>query len=118
MRRLDRAASGGPTAFCVAVEQSAATRVSLPRYPCIPIAGFARRLQTGTLTMDKAFASATVKPPRMLVCFSHLRWDFVYQRPQHLLSRAARTYRVVYFEEPFFEERVEAHLRSAPSLAA
>ena len=26
-----------------------------------------------------------------LVCFSHLRWDFVYQRPQHLLSRAART---------------------------
>jgi UDP-galactopyranose mutase len=25
-----------------------------------------------------------------LVCFSHLRWDFVYQRPQHLMSRFAR----------------------------
>src|SRR3954452_665669 len=37
-----------------------------------------------------------------LVCFSHLRWDFVYQRPQHLLSRAARDYRVWYFEEPIF----------------
>ena len=28
---------------------------------------------------------------RDLICFSHLRWDFVYQRPQHLLSRLART---------------------------
>ena len=26
-----------------------------------------------------------------IVVFSHLRWDFVYQRPQHLLSRLART---------------------------
>lgn len=37
-----------------------------------------------------------------LICFSHLRWDLVYQRPQHLLSRAARQRRVVYFEEPLF----------------
>ena len=35
-----------------------------------------------------------------IVCLSHLRWDFVYQRPQHLLSRAARHYRVLYVEEP------------------
>jgi glycosyltransferase involved in cell wall biosynthesis len=38
-----------------------------------------------------------------LVCFSHLRWDFVYQRPQHLLSRAARTRRVLYIEEPRYD---------------
>ena len=31
-----------------------------------------------------------------LVCLSHLRWDFVYQRPQHLLSRLARGRRVGY----------------------
>jgi UDP-galactopyranose mutase len=37
-----------------------------------------------------------------LVCFSHLRWDFVYQRPQHLLSRFAKYGRVFYFEEPVF----------------
>lgn len=37
-----------------------------------------------------------------LVCVSHLRWDFVFQRPQHLLTRAARERRVVYFEEPRF----------------
>lgn len=35
-----------------------------------------------------------------LVCFSHLRWNFVYQRPQHLMSRSARERRVFYVEEP------------------
>jgi glycosyltransferase involved in cell wall biosynthesis len=38
-----------------------------------------------------------------LLCLSHLRWEFVYQRPQHLLSRAAKTYDVLFFEEPVFE---------------
>src|SRR5919106_3777637 len=37
-----------------------------------------------------------------LVCFSHLRWDFVYQRPQHLLTRCARERRVFFVEEPIF----------------
>ncbi|MDQ3189950.1 MAG: NAD(P)-binding protein [Pseudomonadota bacterium] len=35
-----------------------------------------------------------------LIVFSHLRWDFVYQRPQHLLSRLAQHYRILFFEEP------------------
>lgn len=38
-----------------------------------------------------------------LVCLSHLRWDFVYQRPQHLLSRCARERRVFFVEEPLFD---------------
>ncbi|HYO30543.1 MAG TPA: glycosyltransferase [Thermomicrobiales bacterium] len=38
----------------------------------------------------------------MLVCFSHLRWDFVWQRPQHLLSRFARQMEIVVVEEPVF----------------
>src|SRR3954454_6222120 len=37
-----------------------------------------------------------------LIVFSHLRWGFVYQRPQHLISRFARRDRVWFFEEPFF----------------
>jgi UDP-galactopyranose mutase len=37
-----------------------------------------------------------------LICFSHLRWDFVYQRPQHLLSRSAKDRRVFFVEEPIF----------------
>ncbi|HLN54494.1 MAG TPA: glycosyltransferase family 1 protein [Bacteroidales bacterium] len=35
-----------------------------------------------------------------VICFSHLRWNFVFQRPQHLLTRWARETRVFYFEEP------------------
>jgi UDP-galactopyranose mutase len=39
-----------------------------------------------------------------LICLSHLRWDFVYQRPQHLLSRCAKDRRVFFFEEPIYGE--------------
>ena len=35
-----------------------------------------------------------------LLCFSHLRWDFVFQRPQQLMSRFADEMTVVYWEEP------------------
>ena len=38
-----------------------------------------------------------------LICFSHLRWRFVYQRPQHLLSRFANVTRVFVLEEPIFD---------------
>jgi len=38
-----------------------------------------------------------------LICLSHLRWNFVYQRPQHLLSRAAALVDVFFFEEPIFD---------------
>jgi UDP-galactopyranose mutase len=37
-----------------------------------------------------------------VICLSHLRWDFVYQRPQHLLSRCAQEQRVFFFEEPIY----------------
>jgi glycosyltransferase involved in cell wall biosynthesis len=38
-----------------------------------------------------------------LICLSHLRWNFVFQRPQHLMTRFARTRRVFFFEEPLFD---------------
>jgi UDP-galactopyranose mutase len=38
--------------------------------------------------------------PADLLCFSHLRWDFVYQRPNHLMARAAKSRRVFFIEEP------------------
>ncbi|GAA3998652.1 glycosyltransferase family 1 protein [Deinococcus rubellus] len=37
-----------------------------------------------------------------LICLSHLRWDFVFQRPQHLMIQAALTRRVYYVELPMF----------------
>ena len=38
--------------------------------------------------------------PATLLCFSHLRWNFVFQRPQHLMNRFAREMNVIYWEEP------------------
>lgn len=38
-----------------------------------------------------------------LICLSHLRWNFVFQRPQHLMSRFARNRRVFFIEEPVLD---------------
>jgi UDP-galactopyranose mutase len=38
-----------------------------------------------------------------VVCLSHLRWNFVFQRPQHLMTRCARDRRVFFVEEPLFD---------------
>jgi glycosyltransferase involved in cell wall biosynthesis len=46
-----------------------------------------------------------------LVCLSHLRWDFVFQRPQHLMTRHARRRRVFFVEEPVFDGGPAASLR-------
>lgn len=47
-----------------------------------------------------------------LVCFAHLHWDFVWQRPQHLLSRFAQHGRVFYVEDAFFhaDDLIEPHI--------
>jgi glycosyltransferase involved in cell wall biosynthesis len=38
----------------------------------------------------------------VLVVFSHLRWDFVFQRPQHVMSRFAEQHRILFVEEPVY----------------
>ena len=52
-------------------------------------------------------ARITTQGPRMLplLVFSHLRWDFVHQRPQHLMTRLAQSAPVLFVEEPVFDER-------------
>lgn len=55
---------------------------------------------------------------KSLVVFSHLRWNFVYQRPQHLLSRLAQRWPVIFIEEPIpnsAEDRME-HIAAAPGV--
>jgi UDP-galactopyranose mutase len=47
--------------------------------------------------------TAAKKDSHDLICLSHLRWDFVFQRPQHLMNRCARARRVFFFEEPLFD---------------
>lgn len=43
---------------------------------------------------------AVAVPMQSIIVFSHLRWNFVFQRPQHLLTRLAQRYRIYFFEEP------------------
>ncbi len=35
-----------------------------------------------------------------IIVFCHLRWDFVYQRPQHIISRLAKDFKILVIEEP------------------
>lgn len=49
-------------------------------------------------------ASARADRRPVIVMLSHLRWDFVFQRPHHLASRAAEDYDVIFIEEPLSDE--------------
>jgi UDP-galactopyranose mutase len=48
------------------------------------------------------FSKLEVSAMKSIIVFSHLRWDFVYQRPQHLMRRLAKHYRIFFVEEPVF----------------
>jgi protoporphyrinogen oxidase/glycosyltransferase involved in cell wall biosynthesis len=52
---------------------------------------------------------------RTIVVFCHLRWDFVYQRPQQLLSRLAQHYRILFVEEPVFDHAEPFMEQSSPA---
>ena len=57
-----------------------------------------------------------------IVCFSHLRWNLVFQRPHHLLTRfAAAGRRVYYVEEPIFVDAgtpsLETQVQNAVTVA-
>jgi UDP-galactopyranose mutase len=49
-----------------------------------------------------------------IIVFSHLRWDFVFQRPQHLLSRLAKQRRIIFVEEPLHADGEARWERSTP----
>jgi len=73
----------------------------LTRQLCQP---YAERLQHWL----QAFGDHALRfsPPHLgaamtsIVVFSHLRWDFVYQRPQQLMSRLADQHPILFVEEP------------------
>ena len=39
----------------------------------------------------------------VIICFSHLRWNLVFQRPQHIMTRLTNSFDVIYWEEPQFD---------------
>ena len=49
-----------------------------------------------------------------IIVFSHLRWDFVFQRPQHLLSRLAKNRRIIFIEEPIHSDQPSHWEKSSP----
>ncbi|GAC1428201.1 MAG: glycosyltransferase family 1 protein [Acidobacteriaceae bacterium] len=64
--------------------------------------------------LQPSASSSISHPPTDLICFSHLRWHFVTQRPQHLLTRAARIYRVFFWEEPIWHGAGEIDSTASP----
>jgi len=68
----------------------------------------------GTMTGTSASAArapATLPAGLDVVCLCHLRWDFVFQRPQHLMTRFGSERRVFLIEEPVFTDGIEGALR-------
>ena len=66
----------------------------------------------------EAEPSAPDPEPATLICFSHLRWNFVFQRPQHLMCRFAREMNVIFWEEPIEigpKETAYLQVREAPN---
>ena len=61
-----------------------------------------------------ALSETQLSTPGPLICFSHLRWDFVFQRPQHLMTRFARRGRVFVFEEPILCDHHRPYLEYHP----
>jgi len=59
---------------------------------------------------DSTLALKRVLGAGSLICFSHLRWNFVFQRPQHLMARFAETLPVHFWEEPMLEAGAQPRL--------
>ncbi|MBL6454934.1 glycosyltransferase family 1 protein [Belnapia sp. T6] len=64
----------------------------------------------GTAAQSSAQGQPAARPSTLLLCLSHLRWNFVFQRPQHLLTRAARGYEVLFVEEPIFHPGISPRM--------
>ena len=79
----------------------------------MPLSTLAEASLRAQATVPSATSAESASPYSLpdLVCFAHLHWDFVWQRPQHLLFRFAQHGRVFYVEDPFFHpDQVEPHL--------
>ena len=73
--------------------------------------------RVGVPVESQAEHSAPGPGTATLLCFSHLRWNFVFQRPQHLMSRFSREMDVIFWEEPVevgANETAYLQVREAP----
>ncbi|MDD2714072.1 MAG: glycosyltransferase, partial [Simplicispira sp.] len=84
------------------------------RHLCLP---YAQRLRHWLhVFKERSFPPENLSrgtPMTSIIVFSHLRWDFVYQRPQQLMSRLAAGHPILFVEEPITgAERVRLELYS------
>ncbi|KQP13129.1 hypothetical protein ASF43_18645 [Pseudorhodoferax sp. Leaf267] len=78
-----------------------ATHGDFTRRLCQPYADRLRHwLQAFDAASPLPVSPPTCTPMNSIIVFSHLRWDFVYQRPQQLLSRLAPLHPILFVEEP------------------
>ncbi len=75
------------------------------RILCEPYAQALRRAQRRLPSIGGATrtTAAEAPMPTPIIVFSHLRWDFVFQRPQHVVSRLAEHHPILFLEEPVLE---------------
>lgn len=52
------------------------------------------------ISHNRHLSNRDSKPTYDMIVFCHLRWQFVYQRPQHIISRLASKMKVLFVEEP------------------
>jgi glycosyltransferase involved in cell wall biosynthesis len=62
-----------------------------------------------TTSADTSIKALYSNLPKSIICFSHLRWDFVFQRPQHLLTRFGKTFEILFMEEPVYDADDKAY---------
>ncbi|HEX8561702.1 MAG TPA: glycosyltransferase [Flavobacterium sp.] len=62
-----------------------------------------------TAKNDSISATGSSKEGYDMVVFCHLRWEFVYQRPQHIISRLAKNFKILLIEEPIPHSPEEAN---------
>jgi protoporphyrinogen oxidase/glycosyltransferase involved in cell wall biosynthesis len=70
---------------------------------------FHRIITSAKMAQEKDMKQTT------LIVFSHLRWNFVFQRPQHLMTRLAQHYEVMFIEEPVYQPGPAGLHRSLPA---
>jgi protoporphyrinogen oxidase len=75
---------------------------SSPPMARLPVPAYATALHQAIRLTHHLCQPTRESAMQTMIVFCHLRWDFVYQRPQHLLSRLAQHYRVIVVEEPVF----------------
>ncbi|MBB3121547.1 NAD(P)-binding protein [Pseudoduganella violacea] len=82
------------------------------RLLCAP---YAAALRAAIRLTDRLCGELEENSMPTLIVFCHLRWDFVYQRPQHLMTRLAQHYHVLFVEEPVYETGAPRMVCSQPA---